>query len=178
MRADAHPAVREQAAEALWLLDDKVGLTDLVGLSISARPDEQMMGVLGLAARKDPSVAGHIRSVFNSPTEGDYFRVHLVAARALAMACPGSGPDSPYDLGYAAAMKGAASRDARQRTLAALALGEIARSDTQETLAKLLKDDDKDVRVAAATAALQVGQSPRSVNGQLPDGVVARAAQP
>ena len=65
----------------------------------------------------------HIRAVFISPTAGDYFMVHLVAARGMAMACPDSGEKSPYDLGYGAVMKG---REPRQRMLAALVLGEIA----------------------------------------------------
>ena len=60
------------------------------------------------------------------------------------------------DEGYGVALKGASSTDPRQRLLAALAFGAIGRSDAQETLANLLKDDNTDVRVAAATAILQL----------------------
>jgi hypothetical protein len=35
-------------------------------------------------------------------------------------------------------------------------LGAIARTDSQDTLAPLLKDSDPDVRVAAATAILEL----------------------
>jgi hypothetical protein len=64
--------------------------------------------------------------------------------------------DGPFDLGYDIAKKGAGSSEPKLRVLAALALGAIGRTDAQPTLAALLKDADPDVRVAAATAILQV----------------------
>jgi len=54
------------------------------------------------------------------------------------------------------AQKGATSSDANQRVLAALAFGAIGRSDTQDMLRKLLADKDANVRIAAATAILQL----------------------
>jgi HEAT repeat protein len=44
----------------------------------------------------------------------------------------------------------------RQRFLAAIALGTIGRSDAQSSLAPLLQDEDARVRLAAATAILQL----------------------
>ena len=69
----------------------------------------------------------------------------------------------PYDLGLLFVEEGAKSQDPRLRFLAAMALGAIARADTQETLRGLLKDPDANVRVAAATSLLQLGKSPRRV---------------
>ena len=46
------------------------------------------------------------------------------------------------DEGYKIAQTGAASRDARQRMLAALAFGAIGRSDAQDILRKPLSDSD------------------------------------
>ena len=61
------------------------------------------------------------------------------------------------DAGYAIAQQGAKSKDARQRSLAALALGDIGRSDAQPTLAQLLTDrESPDVRLCAAKALLQL----------------------
>ena len=42
--------------------------------------------------------------------------------------------------------------------LAALALGDIGRNDAQGTLAQLLKDQNQDVRIAAATAILELSE--------------------
>ncbi len=65
------------------------------------------------------------------------------------------------DEGYGVAMEYYDSKDARQRALAALAFGDIGRMDAQEYLEKLLKDNDPDVRIAAATALLQLKRADR-----------------
>jgi HEAT repeat protein len=55
------------------------------------------------------------------------------------------------------ALIGAKSIDPRQRLLAALAFGDIGRTDAQPVLAGLLTDSETDVRLAAAGALLQIG---------------------
>ena len=60
------------------------------------------------------------------------------------------------DAGMGVALKAVDSRDARQRGMAALALGDIGRTDAQPALERLLKDKDPAVRLAAATAVLQL----------------------
>jgi HEAT repeat protein len=60
------------------------------------------------------------------------------------------------DAGYVLAAEGATSQDPDQRTLAAFALGAIGRTDSQDTLARLLDDPNPDVRLAAATAVLEL----------------------
>jgi HEAT repeat protein len=145
MQRDAQAAVRIQVAEALWRLGEMDGLRTLVASSTSGYPDDQLVAVLGLAARKDTRVTGHVRSALTA----DYPEVCLVAARAMGIL----GDDD----GYAIAIEGAKSPDARQRSLAALALGAIGRSDAQGVLAGLLEDKDSaDVRLSAATAILQL----------------------
>jgi HEAT repeat protein len=136
--------VRLQAAEALWRLGDEEGLKTLVAASLSGHPAHAMVGLLGLAAPNDSRIREHIRAGL----ESDYLEVKLVAGRALGMI----GSDEAYVL----ARDTTHSSDARQRYLAALALGAIARTDSQDTLAPLLKDSDPDVRVAAATAILEL----------------------
>jgi HEAT repeat protein len=74
--------------------------------------------------------------------------VALVAARAMGML--GS------DEGYGIALQGAKSQDPQQRFLAALALGAIGRTDAQEPLRGLLTAQEPNVRLAAATAILQL----------------------
>jgi HEAT repeat protein len=48
------------------------------------------------------------------------------------------------------------SKDARQRLLAAVAMGAIGRCDLQSPLKELLADPKPAVRIAAATAILQL----------------------
>ncbi|HEV8291530.1 MAG TPA: HEAT repeat domain-containing protein, partial [Tepidisphaeraceae bacterium] len=136
--------VRLQAAEALWRLGDEDGLKTLVGASLSGHPAHAMVALLGLAGPQDTRIKEHIRAGL----ESDYVEVKLVAARALGML--GS------DEGFALARDTTHSPDVRQRYLAALALGAIARPDAQDILAPLLKDADPDVRVAAAAAILEL----------------------
>ncbi|HEX8521296.1 MAG TPA: HEAT repeat domain-containing protein [Tepidisphaeraceae bacterium] len=144
MLRDRDYTVRIQAAEALWRLRDERGLEPLISATISRYPDDQMIALLALAQPKDHRAEQNFRGALTS----DYDEVALVAARCLGML--GS------DEGYTVAQKGARSADARQRFLAALAFGAIARPDAQDALEKLLKDPTADVRLAAATAILQL----------------------
>ena len=145
MNNDHDPSVRLEAAGALWELGQESGLEDLVGGTISAYPDDQMVALLAIAAPHDTRSLGHVEAQLTA----DYPEVALVAARAAGML--GS------DRGYGVALIGAKSVDQRQRLLAALAFGDIGRSDSQPVLAKLLTDTDPDVRLAAAGALLQIG---------------------
>jgi len=143
--SDHSPAVRIQAAEALWRLGNEQGLTDLVALSINDEyADDEIVAVLAIAEPKDPRVIQHVRGALSS----DYLEVSLAAARGLGML--GS------DEGWNVAVPAAQSKDTRQRALAALAMGAIGRSDLQEHLSPLLKDPEESVRIAAATAILQL----------------------
>lgn len=146
LRSDKAPAVRLQAGEALWRLGDERGMDELIGATISRYPDDKMLALLALAQPRDTRVLGHIDSALTD----EYPEVALVAARATGML--------GTDRGYGVAMNGAQSVDARQRFLAAMAFGAIGRADAQPILAKLLRDTDTDVRVAAAGALLQIGK--------------------
>jgi HEAT repeat protein len=145
------PALREstvetrlQAAEARWRLGDEEGLKYLVAASISRHPAHQMVGILGLAGPRDAAVLEHVRTGLNS----DYVEVALVSARALGLL----GSDEAYDR----VAEATRSTDVRQRYLAALALGAIARADAQDVLEPMLNDAEADVRVAAAAAILEL----------------------
>jgi len=144
LRLDPNPAVRQQAAESMWRLHDEDGLQDLIALSLSKYPDDEMLGLLALASPRDTRVRQHVRQGLVA----DWKEVCLVAARAMGML--GS------DEGYGIALQGAKSGDKRQRLLAALALGDIGRTDAQDELRKLLGDQDANVRIAAATAILEL----------------------
>jgi HEAT repeat protein len=144
MLYDTSPAVRLQAAESLWRLGDQRGLEALISASLSKFPDDQMLALLALAGPRDSRVLGHVQGELTN----EYDEVSLIAARAAGML--GS------DDGYGVALKGVRSTDPRQRLLAALAFGAIGRSDSQPQLGLLLRDPDQDVRIAAATALLQL----------------------
>jgi HEAT repeat protein len=144
LSADRAPSVRIQAAEALWRLGDERGLKDLVAYTISAYPDDQMIALPAIAETGDQRVIQHVRGQLDS----DFEEVSLAAARALGML--GS------DEGWNVAVPAAHSKDPRQRSLAALAMGAIGRSDLQEYLKDLLSDPEPSVRISAATAILQL----------------------
>jgi HEAT repeat protein len=142
--ADKSPAVRIQAAEALWRLGNARGLEDLVAFSISGYPDDQIIALQAIAETGDQRVIQHVRGELQS----DYTEVSLAAARGLGML--GS------DEGWSVAVPAARSKDPRQRSLAALAMGAIGRSDLQPYLRDLLDDPAPTVRISAATAILQL----------------------
>lgn len=144
--SDREGGVRLQAAEALWRLGDQEGLDILVEGSISEYPDDQVISVLALAEPGDTRVIPHIQGKLASDPKQP--EIGLAAARALGML--GS------DAGYTVAMDGAKSIDPRLKSMGALALGAIGRADSQPTLATLLKDPSQPVRIAAATAILQL----------------------
>lgn len=144
MRVDPHPAVRQQASAAMWQLHSAQGRDDLISWTLSRYPDDDMFGFLALSEPRDRMVIQHVRVGLVS----EWPEVSLVAARGMGML--GS------DEGYAVAIKGAESVDARQRLEAALAFGAVGRSDAQDELRKLLVDSDTNVRIAAAEAILQL----------------------
>jgi HEAT repeat protein len=144
MMNDRDPIVRYEVAEAMWRLGDEVGLQALVVGTVSEYGEDQAICVLALAQPRDSRVAPHIWGKLTSPLP----EVALVAARAMGMI--GS------DAGYGVALNNIRTPDPRKKALAALAFGQIGRSDAQPHLAPLLKDPDQSVRVAAATAILQL----------------------
>ena len=74
--ADRSPAVRIQAAEALWRLGNQRGLEDLVAFSISGYPDDQIIALQAIAETGDQRVIQHLRGQLDS----DYVEVSLAAA--------------------------------------------------------------------------------------------------
>ena len=148
MRRDPDVAVRQQAAESMWRLHDDDALKELVGLTVSKFYDDQMFAMLALAAPRDTRIRPHLRGGLVA----DAHEVSLAAARGMGML--GS------DEGYGVALEGAGSPDLRQRMLAAFAFGAIGRSDAQDVLRRLLKDEDPNVRIAAAAGILQLKPSP------------------
>jgi HEAT repeat protein len=141
---DLDTAVRLQAAEGLWRMRNEAALEPLVSATISRYPDDQMIAALALAAPRDPRVAEHLRGLLTT----SYPEVNLVAARALGMI--------GNDGGYGVAMQYDRGDDPRQRQLAAMAFGAIGRMDAQTRLGKMLEDGNEDVRLAAASAILQL----------------------
>jgi HEAT repeat protein len=159
MQRDPDRNVRLQVAEAMWRLGSQQGYETLVAASISKYVDDQMVVFLAMAGPRDTRARNAIRAGLTQYTRSAtpetkllLQQVELVAARALGQL--GS------DEGYGVALKATENPDKRQRALAALALGAIGRSDAQAALANLLKDQDTDVRLSAATAVLQLKPPP------------------
>ena len=149
MQHDLEPLVRIQAAEALFRLGDDRGFQTLVAMTISAYPDDNIIGFQAIASTKNQKLLGHVQAGLSS----EYVEVALVAARAMG--------ELGSDLGYGIALQGAKSKDPRHRYLAAVAFGAIGRTDAQDVLTGLLHDKESaDTRLAAAFAILQLGQVP------------------
>ncbi len=149
MQRDKNAAVRMQVAESMWRLGSTAGRDTLIVLTSSRFPDDQMAAMMSLGAPGDPSIRQSIRANLTS----DYLEVALVAARVMGQL----GTEKGYNQeGYGVAITGVKSPDPRRRALAALAFGSIGRLDAQPYLAKLIKDDNPEVRIAAATAELQI----------------------
>jgi len=149
MSRDPNPVVRMQVAEAMWRLGDERALATLVAGTVSKFPDDQMVCVLALAAPRDQRVIHHVRGKLSD----EYDEIALVAARAMG--------ELDSDEGYGVAVRGARSNDPRKKVLAAMAFGAIGRSDAQPILAQLLQDPNSAVRLAAATALLQLRELAR-----------------
>jgi HEAT repeat protein len=144
MLTDMAASVRLQAAESLWRLGDEDGMKDLLAYTISSYPDDQMSAILALAQPGDARALPYVRGAMTT----DYLEVNLTAARGMGML--GS------DEGWNVAVPAAKSKEANQRSLAALAMGAIGRSDLQPYLVKLLRDQNTLVRISAATGLLQL----------------------
>jgi HEAT repeat protein len=146
LQKDKDPNVKLQAGEALWRMGDERGEDALLSGTVSSYASDKMLALLGLAEPRNTIVLGHIEGLFCD----DYLEVRLVAARAAGML--GS------DEGYGVALNGVKNAAPIDRSLAAMAFGAIGRTDAQPTLAKLLKDSDADVRLAAAGALMQIAK--------------------
>lgn len=144
LKGESSAAVRLQVVESLYHLGDQNAGEELIVGTVSAYPDDQIVSMLALASTHNSTVA----KSFLGQLTSDYPEVCLVAARALG--------EIGSDEGMAVALNGTHSRDPRQRALAALALGDIGRTDAQPALRPLLLDVDPAVRLAAATAVLQL----------------------
>ena len=149
LQKEYDPAVRLEIVEARYRLGDEDARNQLVIGTVSAYPDDQIVSILALASTHDARVGKNIWGQLVS----DYPEVALAAARALGeIAEPGNGGDD----GMQVALNYVDAKDPRQRSMAALALGDIGRTDAQPALGKLLDDPDASVRLAAATAVLQL----------------------
>jgi HEAT repeat protein len=144
MMNDRERLVRIQVFEAMWRLGDEKALENLIASSMSGAPDDQIIATIAMAEPKDGRVAGPVYSNLTS----DYEETRLAAARAMGML--------GHDDGYAIAQSGSRSPDPRIKVMSALALGAIGRSDAQPSLTRLLGDQNPNVKLAAATAILQL----------------------
>ncbi|MFT3786118.1 MAG: HEAT repeat domain-containing protein [Tepidisphaeraceae bacterium] len=154
LKFDSDQFVRLQAAEALWRLGDMEGLRVLAAGLVNEASDIQVFSVLALAGPKDARVKPDLLGKL-LPNEDDVTWVELQLAAARALGQIGA------DEGILTAVEGATKPDPRQRAMAALALGDIRRTDAQPTLANLLEDKSPNVRIAAALALRTIGLDPK-----------------
>ena len=145
MSKDPSVEVRLQAAEGLWRIEQpEDAMKYLITAGLARDPSYPQLAFIALAGPGDRRIIQHVRSGLAS----EYPEVQLVAVRALGMLSS--------DEGFQAAVNATTASEARLRYLAAHALGAIGRPDAQPALRSLLRDRDPQVRVAAASAILQL----------------------
>ncbi|MDD5458337.1 MAG: HEAT repeat domain-containing protein [Phycisphaerae bacterium] len=147
--ADSDDKVRFQAVEAMARLGDESVFTKLWAMLISTYADDRAMGVRGMGALGTRKA----KDVLYTVLDDDVAEVRLIAAEQLGMLGDTVGAPQVLEI-----LQGKLPPHLdeegieRIRVLAALATGEIATSDLTDFLPKLLADNSKFVRLAAAKA--------------------------
>jgi HEAT repeat protein len=146
---DSDDKVRFQAVEAMARLGDESVFTKLWAMLISTYADDRAMGVRGMGALGTRKA----KDVLYTVLDDEVAEVRLIAAEQLGMLGDTVGAPQVLEI-----LQGKLPPHLdeegieRIRVLAALATGEIATPDLTDFLPKLIADNSKFVRLAAAKA--------------------------
>jgi HEAT repeat protein len=149
---DSGDKVRFQVAEAMAMLGDERVYPKLWTMLISAYADDRVIGIRAMGALGTQQAKNALITMLGDKV----LEVRLAAAEQLG--CLGSTQGEPEVLDvfrkeFTAGMD--AEGIERVHTFAALAIGQIRTAAVTEFLPKLLKNQSKRVRIAAAKAVLQ-----------------------
>jgi len=159
-RDDKDDSVQLQALEAMALLGDKHAIQQLIYYANGGLGDRQAFALGTLGRTKDPRCMDILRYSLRQAT---HLESRLAAARSLGL----MGSDEGFALALASLNWNSpnpkltddppANQIMRIRTMAAFALGAIAKPDALERLRQHMEDpSDPRLQVAAATAILQI----------------------
>ena len=151
-RDDSSEMVVLQAAEAIAMLGDRRIYQKLWTRLISAYADDRVIGIRAMGALGTDEAESAIITMLDDPVP----EVRLAAAEQIGKRGDSGGEAeilAIFEKNLMADMD--AQGQERVKTLAALALGEVATEQTGRYLPQLLQDSSKRVRLAAAKAVLR-----------------------
>jgi HEAT repeat protein len=148
-RNDSSDKVRLQALEARAQLGDEEVLRRLWALVLSGFADVKVMGVRAMGALGTQEA----RDVLGTKLDDDILEVRLAVAAELGKLGDKSGEPEVLDVFKKKLTAGLREQDlARINVLTALAIGQICTPELTKHLPKLMKNESKSVRLAAAKA--------------------------
>ena len=147
--ADSSDKVRFQALEARAQLGDEQVLRKLWAIVYSGYSDDRIMGVRAMGALGTQTA----RDVLVTKLDDDILEVRLAVAGQLGKLGDKTGEAEVLNA-FDKKLTAGLDEQARARTnvLAALAIGQICTAPLTQHLPKLMKNESKSVRLAAATA--------------------------
>ncbi len=147
----SEPKVRYQAAEAIARLGDEKIIPKLWTMLISKFVDNKIIGIRAMGALGTREA----KEVLLTKLDDDILEVRLAAAEQLGMLGDISGQDIVISV-FEEDLTQGLERDGYERVivLTALAIGRIDTPAVSKYLPKLIEDESKLVRLAAAQAAL------------------------
>lgn len=159
---DTDVAVRWHVHEAMARAGDREAIERLTLFAHSGYGDERLIGILALGRVRDRQAAATLRDMLH---RNQALEVKLAAARALGMIGLPSGqeiaekaltfvPDRPNPRELLS--EAPEIRQVRVRSMAALALAEVAGPEVIHSLLERMRRDDPRVAVAAAAAVLRI----------------------
>lgn len=151
---DSDDMVRFQAAEAIAMLGDEKIYPRLWAMLISTYADDRIMGIRAMGALRTPQASNALITMLDDKL----LEVRLAAAERLGALGQTTGEAEVLDF-----LKNPGARDdtqanERRNVLAALAIARIGTPRLVDFLPKLLKNESKAVRLAAAQAVFILQQ--------------------
>jgi len=144
--------VRFQAAEAIAMLGDERIYPKLWSMLISAYADDRVVGVRAMGALGTTEAKNSLITMLDD----DVLEVRLAAAEQLGMHGNTTGEAEVLDV-FAKNQTASQDKESLERinVLTAIAIGEVGTAPLVKFLPRLLADESKFVRIAAAKAVLR-----------------------
>jgi len=151
-RRDSDDKVRFQAAEAIAMLGDEWIFPKLWAMVISTYADDRIIGIRAMGALGTPKA----RDVLITKLDDDVLVVRLVAAEQLGTLGDTTGEPEVLDVFRKNLIAGLNEGEIEHvNMLTALAIGRVGTASLTRFLPRLLQDESKFVRIAAAKAVFQ-----------------------
>jgi HEAT repeat protein len=152
-RKDSDDKVRLQAVEAIAMLgDEKIYQQRLWAMLISAYADDRVIGIRAMGALGTPGA----KEALITKLDDDVLQVRLATAEQLGKLGDTTGEPEVLDVFKKNLTAGMKRGEIEQvNVLAALAIGRIGTPPLRRFLPRLLQDESKFVRIAAAKAVFQ-----------------------